>query len=177
MGWLFMQDRNSLEDLVAHFRAPGYWREGWKILKDSVVGYHYWAAIRRPDGRTFVFLALMQNGRQNGWGYKDLCCSMHPYHYDCPLSILAATAEPAPGSSAAEWRAKVREHHCKKGQTKSLLKAGNVVSYAGISYHLDKSLGRKGWSVTRVTDGAKMRLKARQANEAGRSLLSARALA
>ncbi len=45
------------------------------------------------------------------WGYKDMCESMGPYYYSCPLSYL----EMVPVASE-EWRQKVREYHAKRSR-------------------------------------------------------------
>lgn len=186
MGWTFMNSRSfGKQNLIDHLIAPSYWGEEFRVLGHSVVGNHLWAAVehltdkgdRIKAGDRFIFLALMQSGLpDSGWGYKDLDESMGPCAVDCPLKILELAGTPRT-EGAAQWREQVRQQHRKKAETKSLLKPGSVVSYEGIPYRLDQSLGRKGWFVTRATDGAKLRMTARQANEAGRSLLSARALA
>lgn len=186
MGWTFMNSRSfGKQDLIDYLLAPSYWGEGFRLLGHSVVGNHLWAAIEHltdkgdqiKAGDRFIFLALMQSGLpDSGWGYKDLDEGMGPCAVDCPLKILNLAGTPR-SETAAEWRERVRQHHRKKAETKTLLKPGSVVSYGGIPYKLDQSLGRKGWVVTRVTDGATLRMTARQANEAGKSLVRASALA
>jgi len=173
MGWSFANDRSvGKNEIVASFRKPGFWSQGTDVIKDSVVGNHYWAVIQRADGERFIFLAMMQPGSPGlGWGYKDLDESMHPYYYDCPLGLLAL-AGPTSSKSAQDWRAGVRDFHESRRKRQAVAKPGLVMSYGGQQYRLIANLGRRGWDVDRIMDGAGFRMKARQVNEGLRTLLS-----
>jgi hypothetical protein len=46
----------------------------------------------------------------DGWGYKDLEESMHPYFYSCPLRYL----EMVPEVASEEWRKGVRNYHVRQ---------------------------------------------------------------
>jgi hypothetical protein len=60
-----------------------------------------------PDGAVMRWIAvtLLQRTR-DGWGYKAMDESMHPFVYDCPVHYVLAASEPV-NVSAASWRAKV----------------------------------------------------------------------
>lgn len=59
---------------------------------------------------THIRCDKMQNyGGSNGWGYKDMCESMHPYYYTCPISYL----ELANSGINESWREEVLNHHNK----------------------------------------------------------------
>lgn len=172
MGWLFMNDAGANKaTLVQRFRAPGYWNDGAELLADRVVGNHYWAAVKRLDGehagRVFIFLALMKSGGPNsGWGYKDMDETIGPFYYDCPLALLNMATDPPYGPYAAEWRQGVRDYHAKRAARPKPV-AGLVVQYGGNAYRLTGPAGpRRGWNVTRCSDGLPMRMKARQLSAA-----------
>jgi hypothetical protein len=57
------------------------------------------------ESRRYIQCDLLKGGG-NGWGYKSMDESMHPYYYSCPLSYLDLAPE-----QCAEWRQKVREYH------------------------------------------------------------------
>lgn len=50
----------------------------------------------------------------NGWMYKPLGESCHPYYYNCPLKYLKMAPV-----ACQEWRDKVIEYHKKKKETKA----------------------------------------------------------
>lgn len=110
MGWTFINNITKQQLIDQELRSPNAWAEGVELLADRVVGDHYWAAVKDPNGVVSIFLALLEKDKL-GWGYKCLCETVHPYHYDCPLSLLNMASEPAYNEYAREWRQKVREFH------------------------------------------------------------------
>lgn len=58
----------------------------------------------------FIVLYLFRKGEGGGWWYKDLDETMHPYFYDCPLSLIKE-AGPTNNKSANEWRDGVKNYH------------------------------------------------------------------
>lgn len=159
MGWSFHSTIRTRADMTAYLSAS-LKSAGHTILRASTVGNHWWAAIEHRDGKRHIFLALMQGGGQEGWGYKGMDESAGPYHFDCPLGLLELVPPPC-GPYAAGWRDKVREHHAaKRGRPTPL--PGATVEYGGHRYTLDRPCGpRKGWHVTRA-DGMQFRMKAYQ---------------
>jgi len=54
---------------------------------------------------------LRYSKRDEGWGYKDMEESMHPYYYSCPLGYL----ELAP-VECEDWRVGVRTYHAEQAK-------------------------------------------------------------
>jgi hypothetical protein len=167
MGWTYSPSWRSKDELVRYLKSPERNGEHYQILASTVRGQRHWYVARyQKDGQdiTFIGLDLMQSGREDGWGYKAMDESVHPYYYDCPLKFLDMVSEPH--GSAAEWRAKVREHHQKKA-ARPQWEAGMIVTFGGYSYRLESPYApRKGWSVTRMGDGQRFRMPASYLNRA-----------
>ena len=155
MGWLFMNNLQEKADIVEHL-VKGI---GDRYVEHRVVGNHAWFLVKDEiTGNKLIVLALLSKS-SNGWGYKDIDETMGPYHYDCPLTLLAK-ADPPMGAYATEWRNKVRAHRAKKAK-RITLGPGAHVLFGGFEYELVVPAGpRKGWHVRRVSDGAAFRMPA-----------------
>lgn len=91
------------------------------ILRESLVGNHWWAAVERRTtaGDSFPYRAgdrwievfnLMGNGEPGWrWGYKSCPDFAGPCEVDCPLYLLELV--PAVEGFASEWRERVRAYH------------------------------------------------------------------
>lgn len=159
MGWSFNRDPTfGKAELVAKFRSLRMFVDGTTVLADRVVGNHYWAALKVPDGRVTIFLALMKcGGRSMGYGYESMEESARPAYYDCPLALLAMATEP-PNAAAAKWREMVREYHRRRLATPKPT-AGLQVRAEGVDYELLSPSGPgRGWNVKRCGDGAMFRM-------------------
>jgi len=164
MGWSFAQGQTRAA-LVEELDR-GMLTEKYTVQRGAWGGGCYWQAVKVNDtGAVFIVCNLVK--REDGaLGVKSMSEAAGPSYYACPLSLLALATEPAPGMYAAEWRERVREHHAKR-QATATLAAGAVVNYAGHSYRLDAPAGpRKGWIVTRVSDGRAFRMPFRQLADA-----------
>ena len=130
MGWLFTpgSDRKTL---IAE-RAESWERTlGNSVEVKSVCLAHcyrgnsftgvLWSVWERTfanhDGddkyktQRWIQCDLLRFDRCNdGWGYKDMEESMHPYYYSCPLKYLEMVPIDQFGGNE-EWRQIVREHH------------------------------------------------------------------
>lgn len=172
MGWLYGHD--TRESLVRHLSNPARISAGFTLLKTRIVGARMWQLIRKEDtGERFIHLNLMQ-GRNGpyGWGYKDMSEHSGPYYYDCPLSLIDEATAPA-NDTAREWREKVRAYHAMK-RAASKPAPGISVTHGGTEYRLDQPRGpRRGWNVTRVSDGMQFRMNARILSEALRAQVQA----
>jgi hypothetical protein len=110
MGWDFGE--KSKEELVTN-RTRTWDSDGTKAvcLAHCVRGKTLWTVweVTNSEGtKRFVGCDLLDSHMFDGellWGYKDMCESVQPYNYDCPLAFL----EMVPVASE-EWRAKVRAH-------------------------------------------------------------------
>jgi hypothetical protein len=93
----------SFRGTVTEFFQREFWPTGkCTILKGSVVGEAYYAAVRCADGSVFALVVLLEGP---GICYKEMSEDMGPYYYDCPKSILALLT-PTESKTAQEWRSK-----------------------------------------------------------------------
>jgi hypothetical protein len=110
----------------------------FRVEKSAMVGAVYYAAIRRigkyVDGELEMIptekqdvsavVILTSTGKEaygyfTGYtfGYKDMSEDMHPYYYDCPISILNLLTE-TESENAKEWRRRCKERHEEKKKAK-----------------------------------------------------------
>jgi len=88
-----------------------------------------WEVTTKATGERHRFIGcdiLYRDKEYDGWGYKDLCESMGPYYYTCPLKYLDLVPEVADAS----WREEVRAHHEKARRRRALirgLKIGDTI--------------------------------------------------
>ena len=78
-----------------------YANSPYEVLKSSMVGTTYYAAVKKGD---IVFAAVFLTST-DGWdfGYKDMDETVGPYYYDCPQSILKLLT-PTDNETANNWR-------------------------------------------------------------------------
>lgn len=136
MGWTF----TFIRDKAAFIRDR---IEGWKTINSdkeivrgtcldhSVRGNSLWTLwetswTREGEDKPYrverwIGLDRIASDRKEGWGYKDMEESMHPYYYDCPLKFLEQAPEKSP-----EWRAGVRAYHAAK-RGKRVIQVGDIL--------------------------------------------------
>jgi hypothetical protein len=165
MGWLFSPSWVTRADLVRHLRRPARFGDNLELVRACTVGNHHWYLVReRATGLHWIGLDLLQSGRADGWGYKDLDESAGPTATDCPLSYLAAPHAERDGH-AAQWRERVRAYHAGR-QARPAPAPGAWVQYAGRAYLLVEPAGpRLGWRVVNEM-GHAYRMRARQLAQA-----------
>lgn len=122
MGWLFKKDWTK-SDLIKHLTKPEENEERrWETLRHCVRGNVLWSVIEitnKQDGSRLRFIGchLLASHSDGygwyGWGYKDMCESMHPMYYSCPLQYLEMVPEVANES----WRELVRFYHQRRNVT------------------------------------------------------------
>lgn len=116
MGWDFTAGA-SKKDIIAYLTKEG---ESTKCLAHTVKGNVLWTVHEtKASGAKWIGCFLLGSSRNFGWGYKDMCESMHPYQYNCPLSYLDMVPVACP-----EWREGVKAYHAK---AKIKLKVGDKV--------------------------------------------------
>lgn len=116
MGWLFTSKSRDqlLRSLIADQETE---RMKAEVLDHQLAGEVLWSLVRvtaKEDGvldlRTGESIAYIRcdllQGSMDGWGYKSMDETVHPYYFSCPLRFLDA----APVQSA-EWRKSVRAFH------------------------------------------------------------------
>jgi hypothetical protein len=165
MGWLFSPSWATRADLVRHLRRPARFGDNLELVRACTVGNHHWYLVReRATGLHWIGLDMMQSGRADGWGYKDLDESAGPTATDCPLSYLAAPHAERDGH-AAQWRERVRAYHAGR-QARPAPAPGAWVQYGGHAYLLVEPAGpRLGWRVVNEM-GHAYRMRARQLAQA-----------
>ncbi len=112
MGWLFKSgyDKSMLiKDLI---KGEENEQQARRTRVHCVRGNVLWSVIEithKQEHRTERFIAchLLASEKGYGWGYKDMCESMHPLYYSCPLKYLEMVPEVANES----WRELVRHYH------------------------------------------------------------------
>lgn len=160
MGWLFSPSWATRADLVRHLRRPERFGDRLELVRACVTGSHHWYLVReRATGLHWVGLDLLQSGRGDGWGYKDLDESVGPCAVDCPLAYLAAPHADRHGW-ALQWRERVRAYHADR-QARPALAAGLLVRFGGRVYSLLEPIGpRRGWRVRATDTGETYRMPA-----------------
>ncbi len=83
---------------------------GHKLVKSSMIGSVYYAAVLHPQGHTYGLVVLTQTDMRNyhNFRYKDMSEDMEPFYYDCPMSILNLLSSTT-YESALIWRQKCRQ--------------------------------------------------------------------
>ena len=160
MGWLFSPSWATRADLVRHLRRPERFGDRLELVRACVTGSHHWYLVReRATGLHWIGLDLLQSGRGDGWGYKDLDESVGPTACDCPLAYLAAPHADRDGW-AAQWRERVRAYHAAR-QARPALAPGLLVRFGGRVYSLLEPIGpRRGWRVRATDTGETYRMPA-----------------
>lgn len=128
MGWLFIRGA-SKADVIDDLITPEENEERrWETIAHCVRGNILWSVVEitykddRPS-RRFIVCYLLRSSQGDGWGYKYMEESVHPYYYSCPLKYL----DMAPVADA-EWRTKVHNHH---GTRNRRLEKGQKVAIVG----------------------------------------------
>lgn len=126
MGWTYYtatEYKNGKIDRLAECRKEFGRNPEWAtILKDTLVGSTYYAALKLT-GKDEVFALICSTGvYKRDFGYKDMDETVHPYRYDCPIGILKLLT-PTKNELALEWRANCYKKIEKK---KSLSKATKI---------------------------------------------------
>lgn len=172
MGWLFLREESKqvvVKKLLSDISKDH------ELIAHRLVGNHLWSAVRVPDGQVYIFLDLLTKDRNSGWGYRTYCEDEHPYYYDCPLSLIRLCSPPK-NENSKQWRERVMKWHAAK---KIKPTRGMVVTIGTEQYRLEyPEAPRRGWTVTRISDGKMFRATSQQiANAIQRFAESGAALA
>jgi hypothetical protein len=132
MGWTVPYDATSRKEIIRRRtknEGVGKWRgtpAKWECKRHCYRGNRFsgvlwtvWHIVHAETGEVlakFIGCDLLQYyNRDDAWGYKDMCESMGPHYFSCPLSYLDDV--PMPDSEyAPEWRRGVREYHAKRNK-------------------------------------------------------------
>jgi hypothetical protein len=132
MGWLFGYGDKRKD--VIRSRCEGWVRDdgraGCRTLKKCIRGNTLWTvreAWHIDDTGVEIkekWIGCDLMGASDGdWGYKDMCESMGPCYYNCPLEYLDEVPMPK-GEFAQKWRDTVRAYH--SDPLRMRLKVGDI---------------------------------------------------
>lgn len=96
----------------------------WYTVAHTCRGNILWTvqAVVPKDGAEVRYIGCyLLTPSRDGWGYKPMDESVHPYYYTCPLKYLALVPE----VQCQEWRDNVALYHRRTGQT---LKVGQLIA-------------------------------------------------
>ena len=116
MGWTYTQAKfwkKGKVDRKAECDSLLTWGEQ-TVLKSSMVGTTYYAAVKRGDNVWGAIFLTATDGFD--FGYKDMDETCMPYYFDCPVSILNLLT-PTDNEYANKWRNACREKRAKAKET------------------------------------------------------------
>jgi hypothetical protein len=134
MGWSYGYDNKCAKDVHKEILtgfAPGY-----KVLASASKAYgkRFWVKLETPTGERFIYLALVNGDKNNGWGYKGMDESMGPNEVDCPLKFLKDLSPPQ-NEWSKNWREKVVNYwEARKGNHGKKFSSGDRVLIGGTVY-------------------------------------------
>lgn len=103
----------------------------WEVLKSSMVGSDYYSAVKKTDyetGESIVFglvvITRVENECYENFSYKEMDETMHPYNYDCPITILRLLTD-TDNQEAKDWRENCYRVYEAKKQQRKLMKSFN----------------------------------------------------
>jgi hypothetical protein len=102
MGWYYGYN-SSRADIIREITS-----DGAKTLRKFTSGNILWTVQETKTGERFIGCYLLQRS-SDGWGYKPMEESMHPYYYSCPLAFLKEVPV-----ASADWRQGVCIYHEKR---------------------------------------------------------------
>lgn len=149
MGWLF--GFGSPSEIKNHLNRTR--TGGPTVVKQAATQYgrHLWTVYETVKGERFINLDLIQKSGEQ-WGYKDMSEDMHPFYYDCPMSLLDVAGQ-TDNECANKWREEVRRHHASKKK----LSIGNRIEVYGKVYTIVEKIDRS-WEVRSEADGRRYRM-------------------
>lgn len=155
MGWTTpygMSTKKQITDmLIRDLTGSGT----HKVLKTATVGNCFWVAMHTVTHGSFIVLYLLEK-HKGEYSYKDMDETMHPYYYNCPLSLLDLTTTPT--NEELPWRKEVRKRAAQTANRKSKpIAVGDFVT-ARSSAGMYKVIGRYGPRSWRIEDVATKRV-------------------
>ena len=111
MGWTFTSGAERTDIIAERIQAWSNETHAGRTVRHCLKGNVLWTVRELTDKQAetverYIGCDLLQRQRGFGWGYKDLCESMHPYYYTCPLAYLDMVPV-----ACEKWREGVREYH------------------------------------------------------------------
>ena len=125
MGWIYDQaihyKRNGKIDVKAEIERKI--DSEYRVLKSSVVGSAYYAAVQEPNGNVSGHVVLFNTDGDGSFnfGTKFMDETMGPCYYDCPKSILNLLTE-TDNEEAKAWRIKCATRNAQKARERDKVK-------------------------------------------------------
>lgn len=129
MGWLFVPGSNRRSMIKDRTSAWERSNDDGTTIRTTCLAHCFrgncfsgvlWSAFERtfsrdseqtePEQRWIQCDLLQYSRSDDGWGYKDMDESMHPYYYSCPKKYLELVPLET-YSGIAEWREQVHQYH------------------------------------------------------------------
>lgn len=128
MGWTFTKEATRADIIAECIQEWSNGTHASRTLRHCLKGNTLWSVREITDKRTgtterYIGCDLLIGQRGYGWGYKDLCESMDPYYYSCPLAYLDMVTV-----ACEVWRERVREYHAHQ---KRRLRVGATYTLVG----------------------------------------------
>lgn len=104
-----------------------------EVLKSAMVGNVFYGACKTKSNQKIWGIVCLTSLKDGYFAYKDMEETMHPYCYDCPISIIKMLS-PTENEQANEWRKRCIERKSKQKQL-SLLPIGSIIEVNGEKYY------------------------------------------
>lgn len=155
MGWTFPYSTTTKKRLVDEILSDYRHHPNWKIIKTALVGSCFWMALHSlKTDEKFIVLYLMEK-HDGTYGYKDMDETMHPFFYNCPVSLLDMTTSPK--NEANPWRIEMRKKYAEKTAKRNERKAnpakvGDMVTVANVPgyYKVESERGPRSFLIRDV---------------------------
>lgn len=105
MGWY--GTCSTIQEVYNELLTKRNFASGVKLLdhRKTQYGRHLWILLQLPDNQKIIGFYFIQK-RSDGWWYKPMDETMHPYYWDCPVSLIQAAGE-TKNKVALQWRGEV----------------------------------------------------------------------
>jgi hypothetical protein len=157
MGWLFTEYQTRKELIQRRTRSAESGGVIHQCLRHTAVGNVLWTVWQATGPgeqiRRYIGCDLLACERGYGWGYKDLCESMGPCYYTCPMAYMAMVPVANP-----EWREQVRAWHAARNRKVAV---GDVLVFAGLSIPEARVIEKHGRRLIGEYAGSRYRLPPR----------------
>jgi hypothetical protein len=136
MGWTSFDNHNK-KQVIDRIKE-----ENTNVSQWSVVGNNMWGLLELPAdfitknteyklGDKAILLYKLASFDNNEYGYKEMCESVHPFAYNCPLKYLKQAVV-----VCQEWRDGVVKFHNDKSKLRdmiALLMYGDIIKLNSLS--------------------------------------------
>jgi len=127
MGWLFTNGATKSDIIKNLIKAEENDNRYWNTIAHCIRGDVLWAVVeitfKKEDRKDHFIACYLLMKSEDSWGYKDMCESMGPLRYSCPLKYLKMT--PVTNQS---WRDEVIAYHKHQSQKLEIGQKINLIN-------------------------------------------------